>query len=156
MIVPFYQQPFLSLDSISKTIKFQQLVDRMCSHWLSQACWQLSCYKPAADLLQAWWTQQPCYKLFQQLVIGLQVNKLWVTNLVQLDKITALLQTCYKIVASWQVVDKVCIFACVYILYAIRNEHKWFKQLVKWINYNRNKSYRHLCMVVIKMLQTVW
>ena len=35
-----------------------------------------SCYKPAADLLQAWWTQQPCYKLFQQLVIGLQVNNL--------------------------------------------------------------------------------
>ena len=35
-----------------------------------------SCYKPAADLLQAWWTQQPCYKLFQQHVIGLQVNNL--------------------------------------------------------------------------------
>ena len=66
---------------------------------------------PAADLLQAWWTQQPRHKLFQQLVIGLQVNKLWVTNLVQLDKITALLQTCwqtcYKLVTSttcWQVV----------------------------------------------------
>ena len=92
----------------------QQLLGRMCSHWLSQACWQ-GCYKPAADLLQAWWTQQPCYKFVpttcywaasQQLV-----NKLWVTNLVQLDKITALLRTCwqacYKLVASttcWQVV----------------------------------------------------
>ena len=36
-----------------------------------------SCYKSAADLLQAWWTQQDClYKLFQQLVIVLQVNNL--------------------------------------------------------------------------------
>ena len=36
-----------------------------------------SCYKSAADLLQAWWTQQSClYKLFQQLVIVLQVNNL--------------------------------------------------------------------------------
>ena len=63
-----------------------------------------SCYKPAADLLQAWWTRQPCYKLFQQLVIGLQVNKLWVTNLVQLDKITALLQLVDMLVmrSSWE------------------------------------------------------
>ena len=68
-----------------------------------------SCYKSAADLLQAWWTQQPCYKFVpttcyraasQQLV-----NMLWVTDLVQLDKITALLQLVEKLVASttcWQ------------------------------------------------------
>ena len=78
-----------------------KLVDK-----LLQAC---------SRLAQAWWTQQPCYKFVtttcyraasQQLV-----NTLWVTNLVQLDKITALLQTCwqacYKLVASttcWQVV----------------------------------------------------
>ena len=98
----------------------QQLVDRMCSHWLSQACWQ-GCYKPAADLLQAWWTQQPCYKFVpttcyraasQQLV-----NKLWVTNLVQLDKITALLYKLVdKLVTSLlraQLVDKLCVFTCV-------------------------------------------
>ena len=45
-----------------------------------------TCYRAASqqvvnklwvtNLLQAWWTQQPCYKLFQQLVIGLQVNNL--------------------------------------------------------------------------------
>ena len=34
----------------------------MCSHWLSQACWQVATMKPAADLLQAWWSQQPCLK----------------------------------------------------------------------------------------------
>ena len=64
-----------------------------------------SCYKSAADLLQAWWTQQPCLHKFvpttcyhaasQQLV-----NMLWVTNLVQLDKITALLELVDKLVTS--------------------------------------------------------
>ena len=79
-----------------------------------------SCYKSAADLLQAWWTQQPCYKFVptacyraasQQLV-----NMLWVTNLVQLDKITALLQLVDKLVTSLlraQLVDKMCVLPCV-------------------------------------------
>ena len=77
--------------------------------------------KPAADLLQAWWTQQPCYKLFQKLVIGLKVNKLWVTNLIQLDKITALLQLVDKLVTSLlrtQLVDKIWDF------YVCRAENK--------------------------------
>ena len=83
----------------------------MCSHWLSQACWQ-GCYKPAADLLQAWWTQQPCYK-FLPTTCYRAVNNLWVTNLVQLDKITALLQTCSVTNLLRAQQDKLCVFACV-------------------------------------------
>ena len=107
----------------------QQFVDKMCSHWLSQACWQ-GCYKPAADLLQAWWTQQPCYKFVpttcyraasQQLA-----NKLWVTNLVQLDKITALLQT------SWQVLRFcVCVFQAWILFPYLRWSAVWTRVFVK-------------------------
>ena len=94
------------------TLKNAQLVTNLqqtCSKSATTTCWQdvlarvvpsllTSCYKHAADLLQAWWTQQPaCYKLFQQNlhVIGLQVNKL----------VTSLLRA--------QLVDKSCVFACV-------------------------------------------
>ena len=71
-----------------------------------------SCYRPAADLLQAWWSQQPCYKLFQQLVIGMQsttcqqvvsnkVGTTWQNNSIA----TTCWQACYKLVANttcWQ------------------------------------------------------
>ena len=105
-----------------------------------------SCYKSAADLLQAWWTQQPCYKFVpttcyraasQQLV-----NMLWVANLVQLDKITALLQTCwqacYKLIASttcWQVV-RFCV--CTRFSYThgkleiVIKFTQWITNWIKW------------------------
>ena len=114
-------------------VKNAQLVTNLqktCSKSAATTCWQdvlalvvpsllTSCYKATS-------LQQTCYKLDElnslvtiqvvpttcyQVASQQLVNKLWVTNLVQLDKITALLQTfwqaCYKLVASttcWQVV----------------------------------------------------
>jgi hypothetical protein len=87
---------------------FQQLVNRMCSHCLFPACWQVvnglltTCYK-----VNGCWAQQTCYKLFQQLVIVLQFNKLWVTTL-YISIVATCWQVCYKsvepnnIVASCQ------------------------------------------------------
>ena len=91
----------------------QQLVDRMCSHWLSpklvdkllQACSRLATSSMNSTALSIQVVPTTCYRAASQQL----VNKLWVTNLAQLDKITALLQTCwqacYKLVASttcWQ------------------------------------------------------
>ena len=85
--------------SITYVRNLQQLVDRMCSHWLSQACWQVAtslqqtCYTGLMNstaLLQV--VPTTCYQAASQQL----VNKLWVTNLLQLDKITALLQTCWQ------------------------------------------------------------
>ena len=84
----------------------------------SQACWQVAtslqqtCYK--LDELNSLVTScgTTCYRAASQQL----VNKLWVRNLVQLDKITALLQSCNdKLVTSLfrkQLVDKLCVFAC--------------------------------------------
>jgi hypothetical protein len=90
---------------------FQQLVNRMCSHCLFPACWQVvnglltTCYKVvelnrltrllnSTDLLQV--VPTTCYRPAIQHV----VNKLWVTTLWQLDKITALLQLVDKLATS--------------------------------------------------------
>jgi hypothetical protein len=54
---------------------FQQLVNRMCSHCLFPACWQVV-NELVNKLLQGCRAQQTCYKLFQQLVIVLQFNNL--------------------------------------------------------------------------------
>jgi hypothetical protein len=82
---------------------FQQLVNRMCSHCLFPACWQVvnSLLTTAVDsqlatrfltstgLLQV--VPTTCYLCYRP-AIQQFVNKLWVTTLSQLDKTTALLQ----------------------------------------------------------------
>jgi hypothetical protein len=74
---------------------FQQLVNRMCLHCLFPTCWQLAKrLLSSTDLLQA--VPTTCYRpAIQQFV-----NKLWVTTLYQLDKITALLQLVDKLATS--------------------------------------------------------
>ena len=137
------------------TRKNAQLVTNLqqtCSKSVATTCWQdvlalvvpslltrllQACSRLATSLMNPTALLQVCSN---NLLSGLQlnqqlVNKLWVTNLVQLDKITALLQTCWqacyklvdKLVTSLlraQLVDKLCVFACV------RGD-----QLVTWLQF---------------------
>ena len=111
------------------TRKNAQLVTNLhqtCSKSVATTCWQdvlalvvpslltrllQACSRLATSLMNSTALLQVCSNNLLSGCNQQLVNKLWVTNLVQLDKITALLQTCwqacYKLVASttcWQVV----------------------------------------------------
>jgi hypothetical protein len=93
-------QVVTNLQQTSVATLFQQIVNRMCSHCLFPAGFQ----QLVDNLVQDCWAQQTCYKLFQQLcyrpAIQQFVNKLLVTTLQQLDKITALSQLVDKLATS--------------------------------------------------------
>ena len=111
------------------TRKNAQLVTNLqqtCSKSVATTCWQdvlalvvpslltrllQACSRLATSLMNTTALLQVCSNNLLSGCNQQLVNKLWVTNLVQLDKITALLQTCwqacYKLLASttcWQVV----------------------------------------------------
>ena len=98
----------------------EQACCKIYSHCLFPACWQVVT-SLAADLLRAWWTQQPCYKLLQQLVIGLQsttfqqvVSNKLATTCQNNSIATTCWQACYKLVANTAVLLTSCeIFMCV-------------------------------------------
>jgi hypothetical protein len=81
---------------------FQQLVNRMCSHCLFPACWQVvnnlltTCYK----VVELNWLVTSCSKNLLSSYNSTICQQVASDNLVQLDKITALLQLVDKLAAS--------------------------------------------------------
>ena len=98
----------------------------MCSHWLSQACWQVAtslqqtCYK--LDELNSLVTScsnnllSGCKSTTCQQVVSHKLGTTWQNNSIATNLLTCLLQARYKLVASttcWQVV-RFCVCRILY------------------------------------------